>query len=217
MESSTQSSHRKSPVRQGSSPIPPKRSLEWLVGRRVKIKTTTNEEIDGLIYTFDRITNCLALDCSTGPRHSRKGLSFRIVKIPQIKEILSVTSDENSTPLQDPAIETNINKLSSYLPVNAVNLDRLRGRESDAMKGHLQQAAKIGVGVTKEAQDIFDALAKTLPCRWSNDTIIVLDEVLISPPYEVENCKANASAAASLARVKKVLEGERRRLASAKN
>lgn len=34
---------------------------------------------------------------------------------------------------------------------------------------------------------------------------MVMDEVIISSPYEPDNCKANASAAATLARVKKVV------------
>jgi hypothetical protein len=34
---------------------------------------------------------------------------------------------------------------------------------------------------------------------------VVMDEVLITPPYSVENCKANLTSAASLARVKKVV------------
>ncbi|CAO3612275.1 unnamed protein product [Cunninghamella echinulata] len=167
------------------------------------------------MYTYDCITNCIALDCSTGSRHSRKSLSFRILKIPHIKEILSVTSDEASAPLQDPAV-AHTNKLTSYLPVNHVHIDRIVAREAETVRGVRQQMAKLGVGVTREAQDIFDALAKTLPCRWAGDKIIVLDEVMISSPYDVDNCKANDSSEASLARVKKVLEGERRRLFNSK-
>lgn len=44
-----------------------------------------------------------------------------------------------------------------------------------------------------------------LPCRWAKDSIVVMDEVIIAPPYEPENCKANASASYTLARVKKVV------------
>lgn len=103
-------------------------------------------------------------------------------------------------------------------------MDKLKSREGEALRGLGSQVSKIGVGVTKEGQDIFNALSKTyavfqqiykssvlississLPCRWSKDTIVVMDEILITPPYSVDNCKANSTSAASLARVKKVV------------
>ncbi|KAJ8655761.1 hypothetical protein O0I10_008647 [Lichtheimia ornata] len=182
-------------------------SAQRILGRRIKLKTASNEEIEGRIYALDRLTNCIALDIlfiviimltthNAAAQQGRKQLSFRIIKISHIKEVLSNQEDA-------PA---------DFLPINHVDTSRLDARESSGVKNMRQRVAKMGVGVTKEAQDIFDALSKTLPCRWSNDTIVVLDEVLIQPPYDVDSCKANSSSASSLARVKKVLEGERRRL-----
>ncbi|KAI9318968.1 anticodon-binding domain-containing protein [Dichotomocladium elegans] len=167
MEGSAQLQRRKSLTKAATS-------TKKILGRRIKCSTLASNNNNG----------------------SRKGLSFRIIKISHIKEVLSNEEDTSS----------------DLLPINVVNVERLDARESSTLKSRQQRAAKMGVGVTKEAQDIFDALCKTLPCRWSNDTIVVLDEVIIVPPYHVDSCKANASSAASLARVKKVLEGERRRL-----
>ncbi|KAI8328661.1 anticodon-binding domain-containing protein, partial [Blakeslea trispora] len=169
-----------------------KRGLESMIGKIIKIKTASNEQLEGAIYTYDSITNCLALDCTT-PQQQKP--SFRILKTSAIKEIISVHSGEN--------------KKDTIFPIP---LERLKHRELETTKEFRNQVAKMGVGVSKEAQDIFNALSKTLPCRWSKDAIVVMDEILIAPPYGVEDCKANANSAALLARVKKVLEGERKRL-----
>ncbi|KAF9541085.1 hypothetical protein EC957_003412 [Mortierella hygrophila] len=131
-------------------------------------------------------------------------------------------SNNNSIPSESTsASEDNSNNnitnniYSTALPaIGYVQLDKIQQREQQAIREAQAAAARIGVGVSTIGQDIFDALSKTLPCRWHKDQIVVMDEVIISSPYESDNCKANASAAATLARVKKVLEGERLRMSN---
>jgi hypothetical protein len=36
--------------------------LDVLLGRVIKIKTMMNEQVEGTIYTLDKVTNCLVLD-----------------------------------------------------------------------------------------------------------------------------------------------------------
>lgn len=72
-------------------------------------------------------------------------------------------------------------------------------------------AANIGVGVTQEAQDIFDALARTLPCRWRDRDIVVMDEVVIAAPYA--SCAGVAGGdPRAVERVQKVLANEKKKL-----
>ncbi|KAI8930313.1 anticodon-binding domain-containing protein [Entophlyctis helioformis] len=105
--------------------------------------------------------------------------------------------------------------LPPLVPITHIPLDQLKLRTIQAVRAEMERNAKIGVGVDREAQDIFDALAKTLPATWKATSIFVMDEVLIDPPYTGANCRllsAKTGSESTLARVKKVLDGERRRL-----
>lgn len=53
---------------------------------------------------------------------------------------------------------------------------------------------------------MFDAINKTMPCRWDKTVIVVLDEVRIVPPYAPENCTTrNPKDTATMDRVRKVV------------
>ena len=51
-----------------------------------------------------------------------------------------------------------------------------------------------------------------MPVRWHEQAMIVHDAVIIPPPYRAEDCKCPKDKQEVLNRVKKVLEGERRKL-----
>ena len=66
--------------------------------------------------------------------------------------------------------------------------------------------------MTQEAQDIFDALARTLPCVWDGKAIQVMDEVRISPPYDKCEPATEAADPRAVERVQKVLAHEKSKL-----
>ena len=69
----------------------------------------------------------------------------------------------------------------------------------------------IGENVSALAQDVFDALARTLPCKWNKDVIVVMDEVdVVGPKYDAASGSGQTPGA--LERVQKVLELERAKL-----
>ncbi|CAG8535321.1 6993_t:CDS:2 [Ambispora gerdemannii] len=139
---------------------------------------------------------------------------FRILKISFLKEVIQLPMNGQSTTSND-ATNTTTSVFATTSPsVSYVQMERVQAREIQAYRETQQFLARIGVGVTVEAQEIFDALSKTLPVRWVEEKIVVLDEVIINPPYDLENCKAGSSASGSLARVRKVLEGEKKRLSN---
>jgi hypothetical protein len=124
--------------------------------------------------------------------------SYRIIKTSFIKEIEYLGKNEN---------------IELQLP--SINISKIRKKEEQKILQAQEEANKIGIGVTKEAQEIFNALSKTLPCNWQKDIIVVLNEVYIKSPYNIEDCYGNDIN--TLERVKKVLEGERKKILNKQN
>ena len=55
-------------------------------------------------------------------------------------------------------------------------------------------------------------VASNTPIRWHNQEMIVHDAIIITPPYRTEDCKGTKDKQEVLNRVRKVLDGERRKI-----
>ncbi|KAJ3339970.1 Importin 9 [Gonapodya sp. JEL0774] len=125
--------------------------------------------------------------------------------------------DLKNDPVYHIAMRSNGISVSSFRQPNPgpVDIEQLVAREKLAIQQEEERQQRIGLGVPKEGNDLFDALGKTLPVIWIADHIVIMDEVAVSPPYTVQMVKAvkgkNASAS-TLERVRKVVEGERKKL-----
>eukprot|EP00887_Chlorella_sp_A99_P006198 scaffold3.g6198.t1 len=162
------------------------------LGAHVQLETVGGEVLAGTVFAHDGA--CVVLQQpGSSPFHSNVVL---------LKEACVHPPSVRATPPAGP--------VDARLPV----VDPKRGaeRERKAVAAAQAEAAKIGEGVSAEAQQIFDALAKTLPCRWDGPKIVVLEEITIVDPYGPENCTCLTRDDAAMDRVKKVLVAERQRL-----
>ncbi|KAN0008556.1 hypothetical protein ACTFIU_009280 [Dictyostelium citrinum] len=196
--------------------------FSWIVGLKVKIKTTSDEQFEGEVFNYDPVTSCIIIlsDEST-PAVVTQKRTVRIILESSIKEIkcLSLPNNTPTTPtVTSPTTNKQNNHNNHYqnninndLSLPSLNVQLIIKKQDEVIKKAAQKAMKIGVGVTPEAQEIFNSISKTLPCDWSGENIIVLNEVKISSPYNIENCTGPENSK-SIERVKKVLEAERKKL-----
>uniref|UniRef100_A0A6N2MIW5 AD domain-containing protein n=1 Tax=Salix viminalis TaxID=40686 RepID=A0A6N2MIW5_SALVM len=180
-------------------------SEDFTVGCLLSIKTTLGEEFDGQFFFFFSIvlkhqycyvSSLRFLNYFISQEGSKPGpkRNIRFLKANYIKELSFLGQAEDPLDIK-----------KCY-----IDLHRLQAREELAVRQAEADAERIGVGVTAEAQSIFDALSKTLPVRWDKTSIVVMNEVHVSSPYLPE-CVSGGTPAAN-DRVKKVLELERKRL-----
>lgn len=187
----------------------PQFTPENAVGIIVSVKTICGEVVQGEIYAYEPSMNLLALYVSGGQHETSTRKSFKILNTNAITQVVSI-----SLP---PLIEgKNVYKMNVPFPdlsapLPALNIDKIMERENEAYEERME---KLGYGVSTEAQYIFDALAKTLPCHWEEDTIVVLDEIQIVKPYLPQNVQGVKEQ--SVNQVRRMVEAEWRKLKQSK-
>jgi small nuclear ribonucleoprotein (snRNP)-like protein len=173
-----------------------------LIGRYITLLNVFNETIEGQLYAYDPQMDMLVLYESGDQHESSKRKTFRIVNIKHCRSI-SIASHKQASSKRNSAVP-----FSSATQLPGVNLDKLREREANAL---IERRQKLGTGVSHVAQQIFDSLSKTLPCKWNGNEILVLESIKIAPPYTLDSVTGTDSS--SCERVKKVLKGELDKLA----
>ena len=167
------------------------------------------QECEGEVFAYDAATQTIVIREAASAGAAQGGgphppCNLRVLNTKLVKEIVS------AQPRPRGALPAH---LHSQLP--ALDLPRALARETAATQEARQQAMRVGVGVTKAAQEIFDSLSKTMPCVWEDKDIIILGEVVVAAPdYSVESCKCRTGDEAALERVRKVLMAELSRIAS---
>ncbi|OWZ12147.1 hypothetical protein PHMEG_00014732 [Phytophthora megakarya] len=162
------------------------------VGAKVRVLTAQGP-FEGIIFTLDPVAKFLVLEQQDGAK-----IKTRIFQLDALQKVEVLEAAPAGLQLTLPAISDE-------------ELQRLEQRNKDQAERAL---ASIGQNVSGEAQAIFDALNKTMPCEWEGANIRVMGDVVIKPPYHPQNCvSANTQV---LSRVKKVLEGEKSKLKKAK-
>jgi len=182
---------------------------ERLIGMRVSVKMSPTETHEGLVFTCDTATNALVLE-------QRKGAdpkaTYRIIKTTAVREIVVLEA------LEPPAEDA-----PEKPPLPDVNLAAVRMREERAIQSARDKFKENVSGkVTVRADAIMEAMQKTMPCTWMEKkneatgeltmVILVLNEVIIFPPYTPDSARGTVTV---VNRVKKVLAGELEKLTRA--
>lgn len=166
-------------------------------------------QVQGTLWAYDATLRIVVLSTpAASPLSNRAGTptssqagpkrNYQLINTNAIVSatVLSTTPDAAaaSLPSED--------QLRSFTPPSASDLS---ARVERAVAQDKKERARIGQGVSTDAQALFDALARTLPVRWHGTSIVVMDEVMIAEPYGVDNVKGGKDASQYIERVKKVV------------
>ncbi|KAK9322419.1 hypothetical protein V1517DRAFT_323415 [Lipomyces orientalis] len=156
--------YQQRPQNQGGTQGRPS-SIDWVLGLKVKIMTTLDDIIVGRVYSYCTLTNTLTVledETLVGPKPDLK--NYRILKVSFIKDLAVLEKDAGDAS-EDDATTVNSQSSGPFLKatphIGPVDINSAVQKMNSAARAAGQLLAHRGVGVTKDAQDLFDALAKT--------------------------------------------------------
>ncbi|KAF2101923.1 hypothetical protein NA57DRAFT_73360 [Rhizodiscina lignyota] len=180
-------------------------SISKAIGGRIRVTTSTNQTLEGTLYTACPITNVIALNTTPPPPNPSSNIAaqpgdYHIIPVSQVQSLTILHLPGEPDRLDGPGFQGALP--STY----KVDTEALNARVDAAVKKLKEKEATRNKGASKEGQEIFDQMARTLPTRWHENNIVVNDNVMIKPPYRLEDCAANKDHQHSLQHVKKILE-----------
>ncbi|KAF9696318.1 hypothetical protein EKO04_005259 [Ascochyta lentis] len=180
-------------------------NLYKAVGSRIKITCAPNNNVlEGTLFTACNTTNAIAINTAPAPPNPSASLSsqpgdYHIIPFAHILSFEIIGLGER-------APESNAGFDGAIPSIAKVDMAALMAREEQTIREMKKKDAQKGKGVSREAQEIFDTISRTLPTRWADSQIVVNDAVLIQPPYTLDSIRAPAGKEQSAAQVKKIIE-----------
>ncbi|PXF40764.1 Protein LSM12-like [Gracilariopsis chorda] len=161
----------------------PQPGMKFEVGKPIAIQLNDGSFLRGFVHAEDKGAALLCLEL-----------------IPSAKvALVSIVNIKSASPL------TQIADTRKWPSNFHIDLAKLRAEERRICEKREAEFNKLGVGVSPSAQAIFDTLAKTMPCKWDGEDILILDTVRLAPPY---NAKCLSGDTGVVERVKMILENE---------
>lgn len=183
-------------------------NLYKAVGSRIKITCApNNNSLEGTLFTACNLTNAIAINTAPAPPDPSAPLSsqpgdYHIIPFAHILSFEIVGSGERTSTAPNAGTG-----FDSVLPsISKVDIAAMQAREEQTIREMKKKDAQKGKGVSKEAQELFDAISRTLPTRWAETQIVVSDSVLIQAPYTLDSIRAPADKVQAENHVRKIVE-----------
>jgi len=143
-------------------------------GSTIWCKTSLGDEFKGEVMAYDPESAAIVIKSASSSKSPKKSVyDISIINLSQVMQ-------GNFKLIQLP-----VGEITSLPEIDRNKINR-----------RLQLAKeRIGIGVSQEAQELFNFIFKTITeVRWKDQDIIVMEEVCIAPPYTPESCTSCSTA-----------------------
>lgn len=160
------------------------------MGSEISCTTSLGETVVGEVIAFDYQTKIIVLKhgSTSGKANLKNVTLLNLTLVSEIQELKEGTDQ----PLE----------------LCTLSHSKLRKRLLQEVQTKVNMAQASSIGVSPDGQKVFACICKTIQqCRWSDKSILVMDEVLINPPYRSEDCiPKDGKEAKALDHVRKIVD-----------
>mmetsp|Transcript_12845 Transcript_12845/g.24113 ORF Transcript_12845/g.24113 Transcript_12845/m.24113 type:complete len:195 (+) Transcript_12845:474-1058(+) len=164
-----------------------------------------DEVVQGLVYCTDEISNSIVLKKSLN--YTTLASEIRVINASCVKtkKIIAARAPDSRTD----GVTGEVQEVAIALP--NVTKKSIEEREKRAIMLAQESLKHINQKASTEGQIVFERLLKACnEVKWNGESIIVLNNIRVDPPYKGENCKLLSSSGGvmhegSLERVKRIV------------
>ena len=159
------------------------------IGCSIKCVTCLGNIVQGKVIAYDQQTKMLAL---RSPVTNKPGYyDYSMVNVAWCSN-LEVTEEPTESPEQ----------------LSNLNVAKLERRKKINIDNKLKEINSLGKDVTPLAQHLYFTIYKTLnEVDWDGKNIVVMDSVVIEPPYDMSSCHGrNGDNVQAVEHVKKIVK-----------
>eukprot|EP00406_Dinophysis_acuminata_P065987 CAMPEP_0179281462 /NCGR_PEP_ID=MMETSP0797-20121207/37164_1 /TAXON_ID=47934 /ORGANISM="Dinophysis acuminata, Strain DAEP01" /LENGTH=192 /DNA_ID=CAMNT_0020990167 /DNA_START=50 /DNA_END=628 /DNA_ORIENTATION=- len=166
--------------------------LDAYLGAQICVVTTSGEEIEGELFCVDTSGTSGSNSANSViicQRLDNGNVNYKWTKTNIIREVKASSGPPNGAS-------------DEWFPLPHVDLRLIEHRAKKLEDDAREEAKRYGVGVTEHAQEVYDALSKTMEAEWDGEDIKVFG-VKVTKPYAPNCCTGGDDQARD--RVQKVL------------
>jgi len=159
------------------------------IGGNIKCVTCLGNNVQGKVIAYDHQTKMLALRSSIPNKPGYYDFSMVNVSWCSNLEVI----EEPSEPPE---------------PLANLNISKLERRKTSNINNKYKEINSLGTDVSQLAQHLYFTIYKTLnEVDWEGKNIIVMDSVVVKPPYDVTSCfSRNGDNNQAVEHVKKIVK-----------
>ena len=159
------------------------------IGCSIKCVTCLGNTVQGKVIAYDQQTKMLALRSAVANKPGY--YDYSMVNVAWCSS-LEVTEEPTEPPEQ----------------LSNLNVGKLERRKRINIDNKLKEINSLGKEVTPLAQHLYFTIYKTLnEVDWDGKNIVVMDSVVIEPPYDMSSCRGrNGDNGQAVEHVKKIVK-----------